>query len=72
MSTIDDLASDAEHRLLEAALGEQAQRGSRRELEPRGTCHNCDATVSEGRLFCDAECGWAWEERKAARRRNGG
>lgn len=46
-------------------------------LTPCGACHNCGESVAHGQLFCrpepgiDGSCRDDWEQREAARRRNG-
>ena len=78
MSTIDDMASDAEERLRDAALADRASRASRDRLQPTGVCHQCGNTVGDDALFCPADpdypddsCARAYDARQAARLRNG-
>jgi hypothetical protein len=46
-------------------------------LTPCGACHNCGEPLAHGLLFCrpepgiDGSCRDDWEQREAARRRNG-
>lgn len=70
MDTIDRAQSAAET-LLADALAAQSRRAARMQLTPCGACHYCGEDVPSGRLFCDSECGWAWEEEQAQRRRMG-
>ncbi len=78
MSTIDDMASDAEQRLLDAALADRASRAARDRLQPTGVCHECGESVEGDQLFCPADpdypddsCARAYDARQAARLRNG-
>lgn len=66
-----DRAQEREASIREGHLADHAHRARGRELLPAGACHFCNEPVQPGRLFCDSECGWAWEELKAARKRNG-
>lgn len=78
MSTIDDMASDAEERLRDAALADRENRAKRDRLQPSGTCHECGERLKGERLFCPADpdypddsCARAFDARQAARLRNG-
>ncbi len=75
MSTIDDMASDAEERLRDAALADHARRAAKSRLIPCGRCLWCDADVPGNALFCRADGGGScrdeYERAQAARLRNG-
>ena len=66
-----DRAQEREQEMREDAIAEQVRRAHRRFLTPAGACHYCGEPVRGASLFCDTECGWAWEEEQAARKRNG-
>ena len=35
-------------------------------IRANGVCHNCDATVTTGLLFCDSDCRDDWQLRSRA------
>ena len=43
----------------------------KRELHPRGYCHECEEDVPEERLFCDIDCRDTYEKRRRADIYNG-
>lgn len=45
-----------------AAIGKAAYAPP--ELDPNGTCYNCEASVPPGAKFCDADCSEDWHYRK--------
>ena len=45
----------------------KAQQAGKQDLKPKGTCHNCEETVEDGKLFCDQDCTEDYEKRKFAR-----
>jgi len=51
---IVDIAQDTERLLFRAALSSTLQAGD--STPPCGRCYNCDAYVSPGARFCDADC----------------
>ena len=54
MSDIVDLAQEVEALLLQRAM--QNARVSSAPLIACGQCHNCDAIIPPGMLFCDIDC----------------
>jgi hypothetical protein len=73
MTDIFDQASDRTEQDLALALKVRLPT-----LKACGACHNCGESVAHGQLFCrpepgiDGSCRDDWEQREAARRRNGG
>ena len=66
-----DLANEQADRWLQQSLA--ATRATSRELQPRGTCHYCEAefgVAETQKLFCDLDCAKDHEaERKMRNRR---
>lgn len=57
MSDILGQADKATTMLTNAAIASVRNAMMRRELEPNGTCHNCNELVDDPRkLFCDGDC----------------
>ena len=54
MSDIVDIAQQAEALHLQRALA--AVRVQRQRLIPCHRCHNCEASLPAGFLFCDTDC----------------
>lgn len=40
-------------------------------LQAVGQCHFCDAALSNGQRFCDADCRDGWADEQNAKARNG-
>lgn len=56
-----DIIDQANH---QAELALELQLKARKPtLQPIGCCHNCNETLPEGQLFCDASCAQDWEHR---------
>lgn len=66
-----DRAQELEEAHRAAALERHAQRPARASLRPVGACYYCGEAVLAGRLFCDTECGWAWEDEHRTREAQG-
>lgn len=61
MPDFADLAAEREQ--IDTARAIEAARLPRPTLQPRGSCHNCDAQLDAVALFCDADCRDDWQLR---------
>jgi len=64
-----DRANDLEFFSVEMAV--KKLRTSQETSLPTGRCYYCGDTVTEGRLFCDADCRDAYEFEQRMKARNG-
>lgn len=56
---------------MEEAHRSQALKMRKPQLVPCGFCFNCGEAIKPGWLFCDKECRSDYEDRQAAKKRNG-
>lgn len=61
-----DRASALTDRMTEIAIANARANVGKRELVPRGNCHNCEEEFEPGatKIFCDGDCRHDYEHRK--------
>lgn len=59
-----DRASDIYEQFHAFKINESRVKATKRELQPKRECYWCEATLTEGKVFCDSDCAQDYERSK--------